>query len=186
MNKMITLVVLAVLPILTACLPEPTFEDFFHKKMERNAEEYTEEVQYEYSLIHKEENVFRPNDAIAIFTENNLQGEQIFIAYFKKENGRWNWQRTRGSEWGTPVKWSAMSEKPYIYSGAINDPSIKQVYAGEEQAKIIEVEEDKRFWYAISHEKDVEVKMIMADGTKEVIEEIDEEMLKEWTDRNSG
>ena len=33
-----------------------------------------------------EQNVVHENDAIAIFTENNLQGKQIFIAYFEKEN----------------------------------------------------------------------------------------------------
>lgn len=69
---------------------------------------------------------------------------------------------------------------PYIYSGAISDESIEKVYAGEKQAKIIKVENNKRFWYAISGKKDVKVKQEMKDGTKKTIEEIDEEMLKYW------
>ncbi|MCA1057674.1 hypothetical protein LCL96_01925 [Rossellomorea aquimaris] len=144
---------------------------------------YDQEVNYSYSLIHQDEDVVQTNDAIAVFTENNPQGEQIFIAYFKQEDGQWEWKHTRGAEWDTPVKWSAMNQEPYIYSGAISDPSIKEVYAGREKAKIIEVEEDKRFWYAVSDKKDVEVKIVMEDGTQEVMEELDDEMLEEWTEK---
>ncbi|MGD6969012.1 hypothetical protein ACQCVP_21565 [Rossellomorea vietnamensis] len=184
-NKKLILIILTGITLLAACTNDYTFEDFFHKKMEENTQEYDEEVQYSYSLIHQEENVVHSNDALAVFTENNLQGEQIFIAYFEREGGHWNWKQTRGAEWDTPVKWSAMHEEPYIYSGAISDNSIKEVYAGQMQAKIIQIEEDKRFWYVISREKDVEVKMVMADGTEKIVEEIDEEMLKEWQDKKT-
>ncbi|MDX8363492.1 hypothetical protein [Cytobacillus sp. IB215316] len=177
--KKILLTVIPILTLLVACSNEQTFEDFFHSKMELK-NEYDEEVNYSYSLVYQEQNVVHPNDAIAIFTENKLQGEQIFIAYFEQENGTWSWKQTRGAEWDTPVKWSSMHQVPYIYSGAINDVSIEEVYAGKEKAKIVDVEGDKRFWYAISNEKDVDVKINMEDGTQEVIAEIDEEMLKGW------
>lgn len=51
---------------------------------------------------------------------------------------------------------------------------------GDEPAKIIKVEGDKRFWYAISDVKDIEVKVVKKDGAEEIIEEIDQELLKEW------
>jgi hypothetical protein len=183
MKKVLLLTLLTLISLLSACSYNLTFEDFFHKKMKEISKGYDKEVTYSYSLVHKEEAVVQPNDAIAVFTENNTRGEQIFIAYFKQEDDQWEWKQTRGAEWDTPVKWFAMHQEPYIYSGAISDSSIKDVFAGKEKAKIIEVEDDKRFWYAISGEKDVEVKMVMKDGTQNVIDEIDDEMLKEWTER---
>jgi hypothetical protein len=125
-------------------------------------------------------NVVHQDDAIAVFKEHNQRGEQIFIAYFERQNGNWMWKQTRGAEWDTPVQWSSMHEPPYIYSGAISDNSISEVYAGNNKAKIITVQGNKRFWYAISDQKDVEVKFIKKDGTQEIIEEIDEEFLKNW------
>ncbi|WP_229593741.1 hypothetical protein [Rossellomorea vietnamensis] len=151
--------------------------------MKENAQEYDKKVNYSYSLIHKEVEVIQPNDAIAVFTEHNPRGEQVFIAYFKQEDGQWEWKQTRGAEWDTPVKWSAMHQEPYIYSGAISDSSIKEVFAGRKKAKIIAVEGDKRFWYAISDSKDVEVKIVKEDGAQEVIEELDDEMLEESTEQ---
>ncbi|AOZ91193.1 hypothetical protein [Paenibacillus crassostreae] len=153
-----------------ACSNEQTFDEYFHTVME-DMHEY-EEDKYSYSLVHQEHNVVHENDAIAIFTENNLQGEQIFIAYFERENENWKWRQTRGAEWNTSEQWSSMHEVPYIYSGTINDDSISEVFAGEEPANIIEVDGDKMFWYAISNIKDVEVKIVKKDGTPEVIDKI--------------
>ncbi|MCR8848465.1 hypothetical protein NQ095_08635 [Rossellomorea sp. SC111] len=182
-KKGILLSVFTLIAILAACSDKPTFEEFFHKEMKENAKEYDKEVNYSYSLIHKEEEVIQPNDAIAVFTEHNPRGDQVFIAYFKQKEGQWEWKQTRGAEWDTPVKWSAMHQKSYIYSGAISDSSIKEVFAGRKKAKIIEVEGDKQFWYAVSDKKDVEVKMVMEDGTQEAVEELDDKMLEESTER---
>ncbi|MEC0240377.1 hypothetical protein P4H66_10995 [Paenibacillus dokdonensis] len=159
---------------LVACSNEQTFDDFFYAKMEKHKKDFDEEVHYSYSLVHQEENIVKENDAIAIFRENNLQGDQIFIAYFERENGVWKWKNTRGAEWNSFVQWSSMQDEPYIFSGTINDNSISKIFVGEEPAKIIEVDGDKRFWYAISHVKDAEVKRVKIDGTQEVVEEIDE------------
>lgn len=147
--------------------------------MAENKKEYDEEVDYSYSLIYQEHNVINKNDTIAVFTENNLQGEQIFIAYFEKENNKWNWKQTRGAEWDTPVQWSSMKEPPYIYSGTLSDDLIDEVYVDGEIAKVIEVKGNKRFWYAISNTKDTEVNVVNKDGTKEVLEEINQELLKD-------
>ncbi|OEH92076.1 hypothetical protein BFG57_16990 [Bacillus solimangrovi] len=167
------------LSLLIGCSKERTFEEFFHKEMEAKQEGYDKDVLNSYSLVHHEQNVVQKEDAIAIRRENNIQGEQIFITYFKKENGTWYWEQTRGAEWDTPHKWSAMNELPHIYSGAISDNNITEIYAGEEQAKIIDVEGNKRYWYAVSPFKDVEVKYVRKDGTEEIIESIDYEMLEE-------
>ncbi|WP_421385315.1 hypothetical protein ACOJQI_11285 [Bacillus salacetis] len=167
------------LVLVTACSKEQTFEEFFQEKMKENEKEYSEDVDYSYSLVHQDQNIVTEDDAIAIFTENNLQGKQIFIAYIKKENGHWAWQRTRGAEWDAPQKWSAMDKVPYIYSGAMRDNSITEVYAGREKATIVDVEGDKRFWYVVSPAKEVKVRYVRKDGTEEIVDQLDEEMLEE-------
>ncbi|WP_303859742.1 hypothetical protein [Alkalibaculum bacchi] len=66
-----------------------------------------------------------------------------------------------------------MNHVPYIYSVAIDDTLISEVYAGEAPAKIIQVEGNKRFWYAVSDKKEVQVTVVKSDGTREIIEEIE-------------
>jgi hypothetical protein len=148
------------------------FEGFFHQKM---LEMHKDEENFSYTLVHTEFNVVHEDDAIAVFKEHKKREEKIFIAYFEKQEKEWAWRQTRGAEWKSPVKWSAMHQQPYIYSGAISDKSITKVYAGEEQAKIILVEDNKRFWFAISPILDVDVFYYKEDGTKEKIEQINHE-----------
>jgi hypothetical protein len=177
LNSRIISIFLITITLLIGCAKEETFEDYFHAKMK---EMHIGEKDYSYSLVHTEINILQQDDAIAVFKEHNQQAEQIFIAYIKKEHGKWNWKHTRGAEWDSQVVWSSMHQVPYIYSGAISDNSISEVYAGDLSAKIIDVEGNKRFWYAISNVKDVEVKFVREDGTEETMEEIDEEVLKDW------
>lgn len=146
-----------------------TFKEYFHQKME---EMHKQEKNYSYSLIHTEFDVDHENDAIAIFKEYNNQGEQIYIAYFEKQDKKWEWKQTRGAGWNSRVNWSSMNQRPYIYSGILSDNSIIEVYAGEEQAKIIAIEGDKKFWYAISPVEEVEVMVLTEDGQKKVLEEV--------------
>ena len=165
------------LVFLVGCSNEQTLEEFFHqeiKQMNKIDENFS------YALIYTEVNAVHEDDGIAVFKEHNIQGEQIFIAYFEKTDNRWEWKQTRGAEWNTPHKWSSMHKIPYIYSGAISDNDIKEIYAGREKAKIIDVEGNKRFWYAISPSKEVQVKFVRKDGTEEIVESMDEEMLKNW------
>jgi hypothetical protein len=174
MRRKLAIVVFS-LCFIAGCSQEQTFDHFFHGKMESM---HIGEVDYTYELIQKEFNVVHENDAIAIFKENSEGKEKIFIAYFEKMDDQWQWIQTLGSEWNSPVKWSSMTQPPYIYSGAINDHSITEVYAGDEPAKIINVEDDKRFWYAISPTSDVEVTLIKDNGSKEMIEEINDQELQ--------
>ncbi|MCA0173124.1 hypothetical protein [Bacillus sp. RAR_GA_16] len=171
MRKKLFLVITIGLSLLVGCSEPETFEDYFHKKMEENKAQ-TDDANDSYSLIHHEQDVVHPNDAIAIFMESQFQEERIFIAYFEKENDQWEWRQTRGAAWDDPVHWSSMNSEPYIYSGTIQDDAVKEVYAGREKAKIINVSEGKRFWYAVSDKKEVDVKMVMEDGTEEVVEEL--------------
>ncbi|MGG0655331.1 hypothetical protein [Rummeliibacillus pycnus] len=53
------------------------------------------------------------------------------------------------------------------------------MYVGDKSTKIIKVEDNKRFWYAISDVKDAEVMIVKKDGTQETAEEINEELLKD-------
>lgn len=161
---------------LVGCSNEQVFEEFFHKEMKRKHENEN----FSYALVHTELNAVQEEDAIAVFKEHNSRGEQIFIGYFEKNDNRWEWKQTRGAEWDTPHKWSAMHEVPYIYSGAISDNSIKEIYAGREKAKIIDVEGNKRYWYVISPVKEAQVKFVRKDGIEEIVESVDEEMLKDW------
>jgi hypothetical protein len=147
-----------------------TFEKFFHQKMEEMHKQ-RQEKDISYNLIHTEFNAVHEDDAIAVFIENNERGEQIFIAYIEKQHNQWEWRHTRGAEWNSPMNWSSMNQEPYIYSGALSDNSISEVYAGEERAKIITVEGNKRFWYAISPVSDVEVMVVTEDGVKKILEE---------------
>lgn len=98
--------------------------------------------------------------------------EETFENFFHRTMGKMH----KGAKWDSPIKWSSMTQALYIYSGAINDKSISEIYAGEKPAKIIEVKGDKRFWYAVSDVKDVQVKAVKSDGTQEIIEETD----KNW------
>jgi hypothetical protein len=70
------------------------------------------------------------------------------------------WKRTKGAEWGTFVYNGLRYTNHHIYSGAISDGSISEVHAGNSKANIITVQGNKRFWYAISDQKDVEIKVI--------------------------
>ncbi|GGN91471.1 hypothetical protein [Saccharibacillus kuerlensis] len=155
--------------LIVGCSQQQTFEGFFHKKMEQM---HMGEKDYSYELVYKEFNVVHQDDAVAVFKENNKYGDQIFIAYFEKQDNQWSWKQSSGAEWNSPVKWSSMNQTPFIYSGTISGNSISEVYAGNEPAEIIEVEEDKKFWYAISPIEDVKVMVVKEDGTKEIIEEI--------------
>ena len=161
--------------LIVGCSQQPTFESFFHEKMEKM---HIGEVDYSYEIVQKEINVVHEDDAIAVFKEHNEHGEKIFIAYFEKVDKQWEWKHTKGTEWNSPVKWTSMNQAPFIYSGAISGNSIIEVYAGDEPAKIINVEEDKRFWYAVSPPNDVEVMLVKEDDTKEIIEEINHEELQ--------
>lgn len=159
---------------LVGCSDEQTFEDYFQQKI---LEMHLDEENYSYSLVEKQFNIVHEDDAIAVFKEHKDQEEKIFIAYFEKEDNQWEWKQTRGSKWDSPVKWSSMNDEPYIYSGAINDYSIAEVYAGDERATIIDVEDEKRYWFAISPIKDVKVKIVKTGGTEEIIEETNHEVL---------
>ncbi|MGV3465183.1 MAG: hypothetical protein ACO1OT_07815 [Heyndrickxia sp.] len=160
---------------LVGCSREQSFNDFFQEKVK---DMHKGEKNYSYSLVYTDLNVIRNGDAIAVFKEHNNQGEQIFIAYFQKKDKQWEWKHTMGSEWNSPVKWTSMTQKPYIYSGTIRDNSIVKVYAGSELAKIIKIEGDKRFWYAISPIKVVKVTQVKENGNEEIIQEINYEDLK--------
>lgn len=168
MKKQICFLLLICISLLTGCFKEETFEEFFNKSME---EMHKNENDFSYSIIHKEMDVVHKDDAIAIFIENDSHEEKIIIGYFKKENHRWNWIRTCGTKWDSPIKYSYMSKEPYTYLGTIDDNSISEVYVGEEPAKIIEIEENKRFWYAISKFKNTQVQVLKNDGSNEVIEQ---------------
>lgn len=166
--KKFILVFLFVL-FLFGCSNEITFEEYFHEEMQK----HEDREKRPYSLVYQNENVVHESDAIVIFEESNPNGEQIFIAYFEKVNGNWQWRQTRGAEWNDRVNWSHMDKSPHIYSGATLDETISEIKVGDQKAEIITVDGDKRFWFAIINQVDVEIKFVMVDGTEKYIESID-------------
>lgn len=170
MKKIYFFIFLISILLLVGCSKKLAFEDFFHATMN---EMHEGEKDYSYSLIYTKLNVIHENDAIAIFKENKLQEETIFIAYFEKQKNKWYWMQTRGSRWDSPCNWSSMNPSSYIYSGAINDTSISEVSVNEKNAKIIKVEDYKRFWYAICNINDAQVKFINDDGVQKIVKELD-------------
>lgn len=136
MKRKMSIGFLFLIVFLTGCVKEQTFEEFFHEEME---EMHEGEEDYSYTLVDTKLNVIDEDDAIAIFNEQNERGEQIFIAYFKKQDKQWEWKQTTGNEWDSPVKWTAMNQPPYIYSGLIYNNAITEVFVGEEQGIIMEV-----------------------------------------------
>ncbi|UTR12138.1 hypothetical protein MM300_07560 [Evansella sp. LMS18] len=167
-------IIFASVSFLVGCSQEQSFDEYFHEEMER----HEDREKRPYSLVYQDVNVVHENDAIAIFEETNPNGEQIFIAYFEKENGKWHWRQSRGAEWEDFVNWSHMHNPPYIYSGATIDEAIAEIYAGDKKAEIITIEDNKRFWFAISNQENVDVKFVMEDGSEEYIEKIDYESIE--------
>jgi hypothetical protein len=171
MKKKALFSILVCFILLTGCSKQETFEGFFNRAMN---EMHKGEKNYSYLLIYKKFNTVHKDDAIAVFTEDRKQEKEvIYIAYFEKINGKWYWKQTTGTIWNSPVKWTYMERIPYIYLGAINDNSISKIYVGSKQAKIIKVEGNKRFWYAVSEVKGVQVKAIKSNGTQEIIKQIE-------------
>ncbi|TMW70564.1 hypothetical protein [Alteribacter natronophilus] len=168
------LIVLSSVAFLAGCFREQSFEEFFHEEMER----YEDRGERPYTLVHHEENVVQEDDAIAVFEETNPNGEQIFIAYFEIDNGSWRWGQTTGAEWEDFVNWSVTSNFPYIYAGATQDEMISEVHVGDERAEIIEVENEKRYWFSIHNQDDLDVKFVMEDGTEEYVEWLDYDSLE--------
>lgn len=154
--------------LLSGCTWEQSAEDFFFDEMKRMAKETEDD--YPYQLLKQEESVVHDNDAITIFTENNQEGEQIFIAYFEKTDGRWNWEYTRGAMWDDGVNWSMMGDDPYIFSGDISDNTIESVYVDGAPAEIIEVEGNKRFWYATVSDETENIKYVYNNGNEKIVE----------------
>lgn len=168
MNKMnLTLYILS-FSLLTGCASEQSVEDYFLDVMRENEKEMGED--YSYELLKQEESVVHDNDALTIYTENNQYGEQIFIAYFEKIDGMWNCESIRGAMWDDDVNWSVMGEGPYIYSGDFTDYTIDNVYVDDVAAEIMELEGNKRFWYAIVPNETAEIKYAFDDGDEESVE----------------
>jgi hypothetical protein len=152
---------------------EDSFEAFFHEEMEK----HEDREERPYSLAYHEKEVVHEDDAIAVFEEQNPNGEQIFIAYFEKAHDRWEWKQSAGAEWESPVNWSYMENPPHIYSGTVSDETVEEISVGGEKADFISMQDNKRFWYAVSGQENAEVKFVKDDGTEEEVEQIDYESL---------
>ncbi|WP_342604173.1 hypothetical protein [Peribacillus sp. FSL E2-0159] len=162
MNRKFYCLFIVLMFILFGCSKDQSFDSFFQSKMNEM------EGKGKYSLIQKMEN---ENNALAVFTTED--NKKIYIAYMEKIDRKWEWRKTRGTEWDTPQKWSVMDTAPYIYSGAISDPSISKVLVGNDEAEIIEVKGNNRFWYFTGKTMDEKVTTIKVDGSEEILNEFE-------------
>lgn len=71
------LIALIFLLLVMGCSNDQTLEEFFHKEMKNNVEEYPEEVNYSYSLIHQVQNIFQKDDAIAILCRVGVTSQMV-------------------------------------------------------------------------------------------------------------
>lgn len=168
MKVYIYCILIIMIALIVGCDKKVTFEESFHKQMENQME--LRESDINYTLIHHKINVVQEDDAIAVFIEHREEEDVVFIAYFKKEGSEWKWKQTTGNTWNGPINWTSMNNTPYIYAGAISDDSIFEVFVNKTKAYIIDVNENKQFWYAIDDKADGVVKYVFNDGTEEVIE----------------
>ncbi|MGE7759624.1 hypothetical protein [Peribacillus sp. NPDC097895] len=162
MNKKFYGLFIVLMFILYGCSKDESFDSFLQSKMNEM------EGKGKYSLIQKMEN---ENNALVVFTTEN--DKKIYIAYMEKIDGKWEWRKTRGTEWETPQKWSVMDTAPYIYSGAISDPSISKVLVGNDAAELMEVKGNNRFWYFNGKSMDEKITIIKLDGSVEMLDEFE-------------
>ncbi len=167
MKKLLALIILFCITGFIGCSSDKDVDKFFKKKM---TEMHKKDSDYKYSKIYQEMNVISKDDAVIIFTESNKDEEKIFIAYLKEENNKWNWIQTRGTTWDSTIKYNYMNNEPYIYSGAISDNSISKVYVGDKEAKIINIDDEKKFWYSVNDSTSDKVKIIKDNGEEELLE----------------
>ncbi|MFD9627353.1 hypothetical protein [Peribacillus muralis] len=162
MNRNFYCLVIVLMFIFFGCSKDQSFDRFFQLKMSEM------EGEGGYSLIQKMEN---ENNALAVFTTEH--NKKIYIAYMEKIDNKWEWRKTRGTEWKTPQKWSVTDIAPYIYSGALSDSSISKVLVGNDEAEIIEVKGNKRFWYFTGKSMNEKITTIIVDGSEEILNEFE-------------
>ncbi|WP_456272398.1 hypothetical protein [Bacillus sp. AK031] len=155
--------ILVLVALLIGCNDPKTMEEAFYKEMNR-----LEDVD-DYNLIKKVEkdNVILFNTYIEGDEHNN---EQLIIGYFSKGNNGWVLDKAAACY----DEWSAyLGDKPYIWCGTLTEPAHDKVYVGDAEANIIEVEGSiERVWYHLSESDNEEIKVILTDGTEELLKEV--------------
>ncbi|WP_051314878.1 hypothetical protein [Alteribacter aurantiacus] len=146
---------------------DTTLYDSFHGMMNVQVDRNEQP----YSVIKMEEGVLSEDDGIVVFTEENSQGEQIFLAYFEKVDDQWYWQQSLGANVKEgQVNWTASQRFPHFYVGIIHDEKVDRVEVGGQEADIIPVKDGARFWYV--HASDGDVVYVKIDGTNRIVERL--------------
>lgn len=164
MKKKVLFIFLGIIILLSGCSKEMTFEEYFHKSME---EIHKDKQDYSYSLIYTEDDIIN-DDAIAVFKEENSTNGLISIGYYKEEDNSWKLVETKQLDLQSLPNWAFLNQDSYIYVGLIDD-SVSKVFIGEKLANIIEIQDGVNLWYGISDVKDVEIKAIKDDDSKDII-----------------
>lgn len=161
MRKTVTMLLFTVL--LVGCNNSNTIEDVFHNEMKDMGNVNA------YNLIEQVE-----RDNVILFSASIEGGEEnsnlLQIAFFNKVGNKWMWKKTNSCS----DKWSvAVENKPYIWCGTLTEPRHQNVYVGDAEATIIEVEGDtQRVWYHLSEGENEEIKVVLSDGSEEWLKEL--------------
>lgn len=160
MRKIVTMLLFTVL--LVGCNNSKTMEDVFHNEM-KNMEDVDS-----YNLIEQVE-----KDNVIIFSSaidgNEENSNLLQIAVFNKVNNKWTWQKSAScsDEWSV-----TLGDKPNIWCGTLTEPKHQNVYIGDAEANITEVDDsNQRVWYHLNEDETEEIKVVLTDGTEEWLKE---------------
>lgn len=156
MKKIFSVLLMTIL--LAGCSNSKTMEDVFHNEIKNMGNVNA------YNLIEQVE-----RDNVILFSASIEGGEEnsnlLQIAFFNKVNNEWTWQKTTSCS----DKWSvALENKPYIWCGTLTEPRHQNVYVGDAEANITEVDGgNRRVWYHLNEDENKAIKVVSADGSEE-------------------
>ncbi|MBM7095260.1 hypothetical protein JSY36_05780 [Bacillus sp. H-16] len=145
-----------------------TLHDSFHAMMNQHGDR----EERPYSVLYMDEGVLQNNDGIVVFTEENNQGEQVFLVYLEKMGQHWHWKHSLGANVKeSGINWRISHGSPHFYAGMVNDKNVERVAVDGQEATIISINDDDRFWFIHASEGDVVYRN--KDGTERVIDSSD-------------
>lgn len=149
--------------LLAGCNSPETMEEVFHDEMKDN-----KDVD-EYKVVEKVE-----EDNIIIFTSHTeddvYNNHHPKLAHLTKSDDKWLWKRTNVC----PLdEWSGnLDGESHLWCGTLTEPRHEKVIVGDAETKMIELDDGvKRVWYHFGKNINVDIKVILTDGTQEWLKE---------------
>ncbi|MFJ7738624.1 S26 family signal peptidase [Lysinibacillus sp. NPDC097287] len=134
------------------------------------------EEQNDAEVIFEEMDVFHKDDAVVVYKEQQNERLLVHVAYLTYKERQWiqTDQCTNGfNAEDEDVHYLNSTQEPYIYCGAEKTDLLKQVIIGQEQAKMLKVENEGLFWFAFAASDAERVVFEYADGTMQRMNSIE-------------